>query len=230
MSFLTKLASYAKPSSTSTTEGKDPAKLEPISNAPTSATQNPLDLYGALQQNSGNGSKTAPEFAIPSETIQKAAGQLDFVKSIPQDAMSKLQAGDLSALGEVLNAVGRNAYSMAMEHGIAVTGKHIGDRMAFESEGFDERISTKLTTSNVKSIESLHPNAQSMFKDTLVKLRKEYPGASQEELEGATWEIFQEFSGQFNKDGKQQEQQQKAQEVSYDDMAGYGAEGSTPTQ
>lgn len=188
---------------------------------------NPLDLYGQLSQNSINPGKPAPAFTIPTETIQAAASKLNFLGGIPQDAMAKLQAGDLSALPDVLNAVGRQAYQTAVEHQTAVTGQFLDTRFQHEQEAMDNRMSGKLVASNLKSIEHLHPVAQGMFKQTVEGLRQQYPGASQAELENAGWEIFQDMSGQFDRNGQQAQQQQAAVEVDYDAMGGFGGDESS---
>jgi hypothetical protein len=195
--------------------------------APT--TQNPLDFYASLQQNTGNPGTPAPQFNIPTETISKAAQQLNFANSIPPEALAKLQAGDLSALSDVLNSVGRSAYQAAIEHSTAVTGSFIDQRFQHEQGLLDGRISSKLVTSNLTSIKNLHPVAQGMFKDTVDRLRTQYPGASQEELESASWEIFQDMSGQFDRNGQQQQQQAEAEVIDYDVMGGF-ADPASPTQ
>lgn len=232
-SFLQKLQAMAT--------GKQPATVEPAGQLPNQQQQqqqqqpniqqpqyeNPLDLYSALSQNNASSTKTAPEFTIPQETIGKVSGQLDFTKSIPQDVMTRLQSGDQTALLEAFNFLGRAVYGTTMEHGVAVTGKHLNDRFAFEQEGFDARVNSHLTTSNVKSISSLHPQAQAMFKDTMRKLQAQYPGASQEDIEGAAWEIQESLASQFNRSQQQAQQEQKPQEYDYDSMAGYqGGEAS----
>ncbi len=223
MSWLQKLqqAYGAKPT-------QEPIKPDANGNMPNTQSKpepvqalNPLDFYGQINQNSSNPAKPAPAFNIPSETIKTAASKLSFVDSIPQDAMAKLQAGDLSVLPDVLNAVGRTAYQTALEHGTAVTGQFLDTRFQHESEAIDSRISSKLVSSNLKSIESLHPVAQGMFRDAVEGLRQQYPGASQAELESAGWEIFQDMSGQFNRDGQLARQAEVAAEVDYDKMGGF---------
>lgn len=232
MSFLKKLQEQfrSQPANAQPSQPTNPTQTaQPTNGAPASQGQatfeNPLDFYGHLSQNTPTSTKTAPEFAIPSETIQKAAGSLDFAKSVPQDIIAKLQAGDMSAFAEALNIVGRQAYASAIEHSSALTNKFVGDRLAFESEGFDQRISSKLVTSGVKSIDSLHPQAQSMFRDNMERLRQQYPSATQQDLEGATWELMESLGKQFTRnDPAQQQQQQSNKVVDYDALAGYEPE------
>ena len=227
MNFLQKLQQMAtgnkpavEPTGQLPNQQQQQQQQQPINQPP--KYENPLDLYGALGQNNASSTKTAPEFNIPAEKIGEVAGKIDFAKSIPQDAMAKLQAGDMNALVEIVSAVGRTAYASAMEHSQAVTGRYINDRMAFEQEGFDQRVNSHLVTSNVKSISSLHPQAQAMFKDTLRKLQAQYPGASPEDLEGAAWEIHENMASQFNRNQQAQQEQSKPAEYDYDSMAGYG--------
>lgn len=205
------------PNSEGTGGGKTPTA------APSPVSENPLDFYFQSRNNSSTTAKPgAPEFNIPTETIQGAASKLDFTGGISQEAMAKLQAGDFSVMPEILNAVGRNAYQTGIEHNVAITNKYVSDRLQYEQGVVDDRIGSRMVQGGLRSTAGLSPAAQKMFGDTVETLRQQYPGASIEDLEGAAMEIHQDMAQQFNFSGKAQEQAVAAQEVDYDQMGGYG--------
>lgn len=192
--------------------------LQPAPQAPSG-----LDFFARLVQNNGAGSNAtaAPTFSIPQETLQQASSQLDFTQGIPPEAVQRLQGGDWTALTEILNHVGRTGYQAAMTHSMALTNRFVDDRLQHEAGTLDQRIGHRLATSNLPSIAELNPIAQTMFRDTMTHLQTAYPGASQAQLEQQAWTLMEDLGKQFDRTGRQQQQQQRAAEPDWDAYGGF---------
>lgn len=205
-------------------EGQHQAPGMPQPTSQASQTPGALDLFASLVQNNGAGQATAaqaPSFTLPTETLQQASSKLDFAQGIPPEAIQRLQAGDMTALTEILNHTGRQAYQHAMTHSMALTDRFVSDRFQYESGLLDDRIGQRMATSNLQSVQELHPVAQNMFREAMRELQKGNPNATQAQLEAQAWTFLEEFGQQFNRTGRQQQQQQQAAQTNWDAYGGF---------
>ena len=188
------------------------------------AQKSPLDSWAALYDTSNNQSENTPQsLRIPQDKLREVSGNMDFAQSVPPELISKFQSGDMSAFSEIMNTVGRQIYSTAMEHATGVTDHHLTSRFESERKASNKqaRVSTVDSQLNVSDLPQV---AQGMFRDTAGRIASQNPNLSAKEVEEQTWTIMQEFSNQFNRTGKQQSQQQKAQEIDYDRLGGFANE------
>lgn len=197
---------------------QQPANGQPAGPAPTAAPQG-LDLLTAMLQNKGT-AQAVPAFQIPQDKMAEIAGGIDFAAGIPQDAMAKLASGDLSALPEILNSVGRQAYSTALDHSMKVTDRHLGDRFKSHEVAMSANNRQQLVTSQL-DLEDMHPMAQSMFKDVSSQLARQFPDASPKDIEGQAWRMMEELGSQFNRTQKIAAKQAASSEVDWDAAAGF---------
>ena len=180
--------------------------------------ENKLDSFLKLYQNNNSqGETNSSSMRIPQDKLREVSGTMDFMKDLPPEVMTRIKDGDMTAFGEALNHVGRQAYAMSMDHSTGVADHHLTSRFKSERELSDRnaRVSTVDSQLNVGDLPAV---AQSMFRDTASRIASQNPTLSAKQVEENTWELMQEFSDQFNRKGKQQTQQRKSQEIDYDDF------------
>lgn len=216
----------ANPTSTPNPDPSAPSAQPQAMQTPPTKMVEGLDLFAEMFQNSGasSASKQAPSFTIPTEALEAAKGKMNFLDGAPEEAMQKLQNGDLSGLNDMLNHVGRQAYAAALSHGSQVTGKFLDDRMGFERDQFGGLIDERLATNNLDGIQDLHPVAQDLFRQTVVSLKKNFPQASSEQIQAQAWAMLESLGGQLDRKGRMQEQQKQAAEPDWDKYAGFAGD------
>lgn len=198
-----------------------PADGQPGGQAPQATAPKGLDLLNTIMQNESK-QQAAPAFQIPPDKMGEIAGSLDFTGGIPQEAMAKLASGDLSALPDILNAVGRQAYTTALDHSMRVTDKHLGDRLKSHEASMSDNNRKQLVTSQL-SLEDMHPMAQAMFKDVSAKLASQFPDATPKDIEAQAWVMMEELGSQFNRTQKLQQRKLAAAETDWDKAAGFSS-------
>lgn len=160
----------------------------PNSRSPANNPNNPesmeggLDVFANLFNNEpGEGETQAPRFAINAETLTKAAGSLDFTKSLPPDLMEKIKAGDGAAMFEAMQHIGRTAYQTAIQHTTGVADRYIESRLTYENDHvMPKRMREMLAMQNVagENAEMLdNPVVKSHLKLITSNLAKQYPDA-----------------------------------------------------
>lgn len=190
------------------------ATVNPQANVP----QNPLDLFMQLGQNNGNGQQgQVPQFSIPQDALANVAKQLDYSKAIPQEALQKLQSGDMTALGEILNSALQAQYTTMMTQMPQLTQAYVDNRMQYDRQNLQSDMRNQVVESSL-NIKDLHPVAQTMFRDTAKKLAGQYPDASPQDIEQQTWQLMENLGNQFNRTAQTQQKAQKASEVNWDEF------------
>ena len=188
--------------------------------AATNVSNNPLDLFMQLGQNNGNGQQgQAPQFDIPQDALATVAKQLDYSKAIPQEALQKLQSGDMSALGDILNSALQAQYMTMMQQMPKLTQAYVDNRISHDRQSFQSDVRSQVVENSL-NIKDLHPVAQTMFRDTAKKLAAQYPDANPKEIETQTWQLMETLGSQFNRTAQTQQQAQKASEVNWDEFIG----------
>lgn len=201
-------------------------QVQQQTNAATTNTQanvsnDPLDLFLKLGQNSGNGQQgQAPQFTIPQDTLTAVANQLDYSKAIPQEALQKLQSGDVSALPEIINSALRAQYTTIMQQMPQLTQAYVDNRAQFDRQGLQADVRNQVVESSLTDLKNLHPIAQNMFRQTAKSLAQEYPDATPQEIQARAWEMMENLGNQFSRTTQVQQQQQKASEVDWDKFIG----------
>lgn len=174
----------------------------------------------------------APQLGIPQEQLAGIAGQIDFTKSIPPEALSRLQSGDMGALAEILNSVGRSVYQQGLQHSMGLTNQYIDSRMSYENESLDSRIGTSMSRRNLdSSLREVHPYARKMLQNLAADLRAQYPDASEEDIQHTVQETMGELSVTFGNTPdaiakrNQEQQRQKAAEPNWDTFGNFDTSG-----
>lgn len=211
----------------SATQGQQPAQAaQPGQQA--AAKPEGLDYLRELFDNkpaNGQG-KQAPRLQLTAEQIGGVAQKHDFSSAVPQEALQKLQSGDMSALGDILNSVGRQIYQQAMQDATYLTDHYVDSRVGHENESFDARVARSMSTSNIQGINDLHPVAQNMLKQTISQMREFNPQASQSELEAQAWQMLQSLGSQFDREGRAKQQRAQQAEPDWDEYGGFAKDAN----
>jgi len=148
--------------------------------------KNPLDAYSSLwdtDSKEGDSTDNTPDhLTIPQEALDKVLPTLDFTKSIPAELQQKFNEGDAAAVTQVMNHIGRESYSTAMQHMAAVTDAHLAKRLG---SGLTKTIQTEVRSSMTRDTVNNLPNAEHpLIKAELnrvsAQIATKYPEASQE--------------------------------------------------
>lgn len=152
--------------------------------------QNPLDVYKGLWSDAApigpDGKpvpvKEAPVFKLDSKTVGDAAGKIDFMSGLPEDVTAKLQAGtiDSDVLSAVVNHVGRNAYSRAMEHSSTLTDRFVNMRLTHEQQGLPGHVNKLLAKSKVLANPAIQANPilREQYEQITERLAGKFPDQS----------------------------------------------------
>jgi len=160
-----------------------------------------IDRFSKMWDDTGSQSDTPPAFNIDSKILGEVASSQDFMQGIDPELMQKATSGDVQSLMQLMNHVGRNAYSRSLEHTSTLTDKFVGAREAHNAKSMSGNVRKELTTNALSSIPNFkHPVVQKQLKETADRLQKMHPDASPQEIVSMTTEYFQELMGAMNPD------------------------------
>lgn len=154
---------------------------QPTEQPPSLGSINGLDFFMQQGDNSGNGeAETVPTFALNPETLQQAAQAQDFTRDLDPEILAKLSSGDLSALPELLNAVGRAAYSQSLQHGAALTDKFVNQHSEYQSKQLAPMVREQLTHNELNSAQDTtldlsNPVVSAAVADKAKELARQHP-------------------------------------------------------
>lgn len=179
-----------------------------ISNNPASYLDAYKDLYTPQQATS-----EAPEFNLDSEKLNGVVNSQDFMQGIDPSAMQKLQSGDMSALGDIINHATRNAYKAALTHGSTLTGKYVGARFDHADKGLDGKIkSSQLQDHLSRTPNFSNPVVKQQMTDIVQRLSQKHPDAPYEDVVNEAKRILTEVAGAVNPESPQNKPQVKEQD------------------
>lgn len=196
----------------------------------------PLAIYANLFDNkqNGEGDNAAPTFALSPEELNKVASSMDFTKGADPEVLQKLSEGDLSVLPALLNHVGQQAYSQALNHGTALTDKFVGQYSEHQMKQVAPMVRDQLTnnalndTTGEQTLDLSNPVVQNAVKQTATLLQQRNPTMAPSQVAEMAKKYHIELAAQMlgaNGDAlsqlptvhKQQQEQQQAQETDWDD-------------
>lgn len=191
-----------------------PAPVPPAPPVPPLPPENPMDAYKAMFENA-NKSETlmAPEFKLPSETLDKVAGSMNFLQSTDQELMQKALAGDAQSLINVVNAAAQNAYKAAMNHATSLTDTYLQTRGEYESKKVASGVKDTLTAQAIRDIPNAnHPVVQQQLAQVAAQFAKANPDSTPQEIAQAAHKYIADLASVLNPQAPQN--QQKASDVS----------------
>jgi len=192
-------------------------------NNPAKSAENPLDAYAKLFDNAAKNSDIqAPNFSIDPKIIGEVAGKLDFTKGINPEVMAKATNGDAAAMMELIQQVGRNAYSASLEHTTKLTDTHLGQRSEFESRRTKENVRSSMTAEAFASNANLqHPLVKRELNEIAGRLAKspEYADATPQQIAKGAMDYFNELHAVMNPADPSKTKEGKAKPAEIDYMA-----------
>jgi len=186
---------------------------------------NPLDAYKSLWDNAGKPqqSEQAPSFNLDPKLVGEVSSKINFAEGIDQNMVQQALGGDIQAFMQVLNSVGRNAYSQSLQHGSTLTDKFVGARSEFEAKGLGSKVKGVLTEQAVGSIPNAnHPVVKQQLRETAKMFAAQYPEASPQEIAQMAQKYVTDLASAFQtqNQGQEGQKQQQPQDTNWDTWLG----------
>lgn len=198
-------------------------------NNPAKVAENPLDTYAKLFDNAAKNSDIqAPNFSIDPKIIGEVAGKLDFTKGLSPEVMAKANSGDAAAMVELINTVGRNAYSASLEHTTKLTDTHLGQRSEFESRKTKAAVRSSMTAEAFAANSNLqHPVVRRELNRIAADFAKspEYADATPQQIATDALAYFNEIHNAMNPADPSKSKEGKAKPAEVDYMKYVTGEG-----
>lgn len=178
---------------------------------------NPLDAYSKMFENAANNSNIqAPSFKLDPKIVTEVANNMDFTQGISQDLMGKALQGDAKALLDVIQSVGRSAYSASLEHTTALTEKHLSQRAEYDAHKLNSGVRQQLTSAELSSAPNYsHPVVKAELNRVASQFAMANPDASPQEVAKAAQKYIADLSAALNPESKATNQQQSSGEVDW---------------
>lgn len=158
--------------------------------------QSPLDdfstLFDAPDPNDPNKEALPPSLSISADKLKGHVDKLDFTKDLPEEALQGIaNMGDQGKLIlSLLNHVGRQAYSTAVQHNSAITDRFVGQRSEFDSKSLQNRVKSELVRSGFHKSNS-HPVVKAAQEMLAAQLQAKNPDATPDWIQEKTNSFFQ---------------------------------------
>lgn len=169
-------------------------------------TESPIDIFGQIFQNTqGNQQQQQQQSQglfddLNQEQLNKAFTSMDFMRNVDPAQLQKLQSGDMSALGPILNGAIQQAMQqsfgmsrMLVEQGTSRAGKTWQQQV--EAQISNRQIADGLGQQN----KLWHNPAIAPVRDMAIqRFRAAYPGASDSQMQEAVSAYLQTVAEGFN--------------------------------
>ena len=146
--------------------------------------KDPLAPFAQIFDNAPvDGKKQAPQYKLSPDVIKQAADSLDYSDSIPKDFKKRMAEGDDTVWAELVNGLGRKAYSHALEHNSVLTDRFVSQRSEYDRSGYGTEVTKTLAKQSLKSIAEKSPTAAKFLEGIHTDLLEKNPDATHEWLE-----------------------------------------------
>lgn len=205
---------FSTPSNNAASSNNQGASMPPMQNGQPSPDNqqaaspqkpiDPMDKFSKLWDNPSN-TEEAPKYSIDDKVLGEVADSQDFMRGADADLMQRATNGDVKALMELMNNVGRNAYKASLQHGGKLNESFVGARDKFNEQGFSKKVGRELTVNALTGT----PNFQNpVVRKQLIKIAEsmqvQHPDAAPEEIAQMSKEYITELSNAINPQSKQQ--------------------------
>lgn len=219
---------------------------------PGTQVQNPLDtlhaqIWGTPNQGDGGQGQQQQQqapaydgYTVPWDNgqVNQALQRVNFMNGVNPEIMQKLQSGDLSVLPDVLNHVGRQAYSMAAQtaHGFVDRGVKTGlDRFGGSLDDRFKDYEVRRQTPDDELI--AHPANAPVFEMLKSQVQRNNPNYTPQQIKDTATTWFKEMANSMSSRNQQQTQSQSkdagknwAAEYGLEDPQGNPAAGMPGSQ
>lgn len=171
-------------------------------NDPKKDSENPLDAYQKMFDNaSKNSGIHAPNFSLDPAVLSDVSSKMDFTQGINPELIQKASSGDASAMMQLIQETGRNAYRASLEHSTKLTETHLGQRSEYESRKLQEGVKQQLTSDALSSNANFnHPVVKSELNRIARNLANspEFADAAPKEIAAAAKKYFDDVYSAIN--------------------------------
>lgn len=131
-----------------------PNGTEPTANPnpTTEQSQSPTDKFKELWSNPNQPTNQAPNFKLNPEQLKSVTGTMDFTKSVSREDLSKIAQGGegaIEALGNVLNAFGREVFGASAQFSSHMTESGYQSASKVIDNGLPSAIKKQLTEQHI---------------------------------------------------------------------------------
>jgi len=171
-------------------------------NDPAKSTESPLDSYQKMFDNaSKNSDIQAPNFSIDPTVLADVSSRMDFTKGINPELIQKASSGDINAMMQVIQEVGRNSYRASLEHTTKLTDTHLGQRSEYETKRLQQGVKQQLTSDALASNANYkHPVVAAELNRIAKQFQNspEYADATPQEIAEAAKNYLNEINSAMN--------------------------------
>ena len=177
----------------------------------TNEPTDPLAAYQGMWNNNPNQQQQdqVPSFNLDDKVVGQVASSLDFMQGVDPAVMQKAQTGDMQAIMELINHAGRQAYSMSLRHGSALTDKFVGMREEHFSKRVPNVVRDELTMGALGGNDGakMSPVARKQLAEIAKKYQQANPDASPQEVAAAARKYVEDLYSHLNPQASQANQQ-----------------------
>jgi len=208
------------------------AEGQPIMQTPTPASVsnvppeiNSLDAMQFLVDNGSTAEGDAPkaidvEGLLKPEALSKIASSIDFSSGVAPDLITKIQGGDLTALPELLQVVGQNAYTQSMSHASLLSNRVMDSKFDVQASTLPDTINNAITS---KQTSAAIPGAGDPVVDMVVgnlssSIKAKYPMATPDQVANMTRQAMAQLNATMNPAAPTPAQQREQDAMNWDDF------------
>lgn len=169
---------------------------------------NPMDKFNGMFDTKGSGDdKGPPRFNLDKTKLGEAASAQDFMQGVNPELITRATSGDVKALMEMMNEVGRNAYRASLDHGSQLTDRFVEARTGFDAGNLSKSVKSELTTHALGDTPNFqHPVVKKQLIQIAKQMEQQFPDAGPQEIAQMSkeylTELAQQISGKAKDDGK----------------------------
>jgi hypothetical protein len=190
--------------------------------------QDPLAAFAKIFDNVPNdGKKKAPSYKLSPDVLKQAADSLDFSDVIPKDFQERLSNNDPTVWSDIVNGLGRKAYSHALEHNSILTDRFVDQRSQYDRSGYGKEVTKHVAKQSLKSIAEKSPTTAKFMEGIQNELLEKNPDATPEWLEENTRKAIMSMAGIISPEDfvEHHKQNKKQAEVGDTDWDNYFSRG-----
>lgn len=154
----------------------------------------PLDVYSKMFDNPAN-KEVAPTFTMDDKVLGDVAKGQDFMRGVDPSLVERATSGDVKALMEMMNEVGRNAYKASLQHGGKLTEGFVTSREGYNEKGFSGKVRGELTVNALTGTPNFNnPVVRKQLTMIANNLQTQHPDASPVEIAQMSRDYITELS------------------------------------
>lgn len=165
-------------------------------NANNKSPQDPLAAFAKIFDNAPNdGEKKAPSYKLSPEVLKQAADSLDFSDVLPKDMQERISQNDPTVWSDIVNGLGRKAYSHALEHNSILTDRFVDQRSQYDRSGYGKEVTKHVAKQSLKAISEKSPTTAKFLEGIQNELLEKNPDATPEWLEENSRKAIMSMAG-----------------------------------